>query len=485
MAVPPPKAGDKLVRGGATAGRPGQIVSAANRWRENYDPMRGLHMRRVVELLELGQRGDTAWLQWTFRFIERRNPTLSGLLSRCEAPLAHFDWSIKKKAILPPGVSKAQFARNLNRDNNAAQPVVEPSPEFSTEQLQAMADEQLRTLDDAYNAIDNLRQAILHLHLAFFRGYAHLQKHRNPDGDVYHLEPLDQWCVCRDGLYGNWWWNPDSRCTSAPLQFLGPDFCIGGDKLPLDDFIILESARPIDEIGLVDTVRRALCEKDWDGFLEIYGIPGGVVIMPPNVQPGREGEYEQTAKQVAEGAPGALPYGSDYRPNDHARAVDPFTPRLKNLDEQLILAGTGGMLTMLTEHDSGGNVRGSSQVHDRAFAEIADGRARTIAEIFQKHFDAEVLAKFHPGEPVLVYFDFGAEKEEDIVALCQNVAVLKTAGFETDAGWLSEKSGIPVTVAATAPAAKPEDEDEDDDEEEDDFQNLNPEIRNPESETQI
>src|SRR5262245_2443590 len=111
MVTPAPKPGDVIVRGGSVSGRPGQIVSAANRWRENYNPIRNLTMRRVVELLELGQRGDYAYLQWAYRFCERRNPTLSGLISRCEAPLMGFDWSIKKTTMLPAGADRNKFEK--------------------------------------------------------------------------------------------------------------------------------------------------------------------------------------------------------------------------------------------------------------------------------------------------------------------------------------------------------------------------------------
>jgi phage gp29-like protein len=420
MVAPAPKRSDKLVRAGTTSGRPGQIVSAANRWRENYNPLRHLTMRRVVELLELGQRGDYAYLQWAYKFAEMTNPTLSGLISRCEAPFAGFDWHIKKISTKPPEMDEAQF--------------------------QDKCQKQKETLEAAYNAIDNLIEAILHMHMADFRGYAHLQKHRTGDGDVYHLECLAQWCICRDGLNGNWWWNPDSRSTSAPLQFLGKDFCIGGDNLPLSDFIIRECHRPIDRIGLVDTVRRGLCEKDWDAFIEIYGIPGGVVTMPSNVPQGKESEYEAAAQTVSEGGTGAIPAGSSYTPNDHPRGVDPFTPRLNHLDEALVLAGTGGKLSMLTERSgAGGQTRGSSRVHDKSFGEIADGRARNIAEQFRKQFDAEVLNKYHEGEPHLVYFDFGAEEEEDLSSLCANVLSLKQAGKNTDTQWLAEKTGYILT----------------------------------------
>jgi phage gp29-like protein len=182
-----------------------------------------------------------------------------------------------------------------------------------------------------------------------------------------------------------------------------------------------------------------LCEKDWDGFIEIYGIPGGVVIMPAEVPQGKESEYEQAAKNIAEGGNGALPNGSDYKPNDGARNVDPFTPRISHLDESLVLAGTGGKLAMLTEKSAGS--RGNSKVHDKTFGEIANGRAKACAECFIKQFDSEILGKECPGQPVCVYFDFGAEEEEDIDSLCANVAALKTAGKNVSTDFVAEATG--------------------------------------------
>ena len=218
MVAPEPKPGDRIGRRGTaatnTTSRLGQIVTAANRWRENYNPARGLTIRRAVELLELGQRGDTAFLQWTFRTIERRYPTLSALITRCEGPMLTFDWEVKIKERLPEAGKGTKGTNGTNGTGG--------NP------LEEMAKRQQATLTAAYEGIDNLKEAIQHLHLAEFRGYAHLQKHRDADGSVYHLEPLNQWCVCRDGLEGNWFWNPDSRSTSAPLQFLGKALHWGG-----------------------------------------------------------------------------------------------------------------------------------------------------------------------------------------------------------------------------------------------------------------
>jgi len=410
MTSPGAKKGQKLTRYGSASGLPGQIVTFANRWRENYNPFRAFAIRKAVELIEAGQRGDYALLQWTYRRLERAYPTLSGLISRCEAPLLNFKWDIKIKGILPKGFTDAE------------------------------AEAQQQTLRSAYGAVDNLTDAIRHLHMAEFREYSHLQKHRSGDGEVYHLEPLDQWMICRDGIYGDWFWNPDSRFTSQPAITCGESNRIGGDALPLEDFIIRAIPRPINEIALVIFARWALVAKNWDAFIEIYGVPGGVIEMPQNVPPDKEAQYEQSAKLVAEGGVGAIPNGSKYFPNDGPRGTDPFTPRIKTLDEDLVLAGTGGKMGMLNASTGlgGGN---QSKTHDEVFQEIAQSRAAAISETFQRQFDAEVLEREHPGEPALVYFDLSPSEDVDVDGLVKNVVSLAGAGWKADEGWLKEQTG--------------------------------------------
>lgn len=413
---PAPLKGQKLVRSGAAAGQPGQIVSFANRWRENYNPFRAFAIRKAVEWLEMGQRGDYAMLQWTYRKLERSYPTLSALISRCEAPLLNYKWDIKIVSQPPQGATKA------------------------------MAGAQQQTLRAAYEGIDDLKNAIRHLHMAEFREYAHIQKHRTNDGEIYHLECLDQWLVCRDGLYGDWFWNPDSKFTTAPAISLGEDNRIGGNMLPREDFIIRQVARPINEIALIAFTRWSLCNKNWDAFIEIYGVPSGVVEMPQNVPADKEKEYEAAARQIAEGGSGAIPNGAKYTPNQGPRDTDPFTPRIKQIDEDLILAGTGGKMGMLNASQglSGG---GQSKTHDDVFREIAEARSSAISECFQREIDAEVLSREHAGEPALVYFELAPREDNDVDGLVKNVSVLATAGFQADPDWLCEQTGYELTAA--------------------------------------
>ena len=377
-----------------------RLVRGTNRWREWYNPLRGLTVARSVSLLEAGQRGEFADLQWLFRLVEKRNATHRALIIRRRAALQKLDWDIKTVAELPPGATQAQ------------------------------ADAQKQTLRAAYDALDNLRGAIAFLALAEFRGFSHLQKQRSPDGDVMHLEPLDQWTWVRDGLYGPWAYNKDSRQVTFDV--------LKGQVIDPAGFIIRECDMPIDEIGLFCYLRKNLSQKDWDAFIEIYGIPSGVVVMPGNIQQGKEKDYEDAASRIASGGSGALPAGSDYKPNDQPRGINPFRDHIRYQDEELVLAGTGGKLTMLTESGSGTLAGGA---HEDTFDDIAEGEAAEINEVFQAQFDADILAREHSGEPALAYFHLRPRDEADVKEEADNTLTLAQAGYQRDAAELSEKTG--------------------------------------------
>jgi hypothetical protein len=80
-----------------------------------------------------------------------------------------------------------------------------------------------------------------------------------------------------------------------------------------------------------------------------------------------------------------LPNGSDVKFPSETRGNQPFLERLSRLDEELVLAGTGGKLTMLAESGSG-TLAGNAQAD--GFADIAAAEALEISEVFQKQFDA-------------------------------------------------------------------------------------------------
>lgn len=369
------------------------LVRRANRWRENYNPLRGLILSRVVALLEEGERGQYADLQWLYRFIEKRDPILRAIIKRRRAALQKLDWEIKVVSELPPGATEA------------------------------MAEKQKETLRAAYDFIDNLREAIAFLATAEFRGYAHVQKHY-ADGGVRHLECLPQWNWVRDGLNGSWFYNADAQNVTA-------EYLAGKEEAIIDprDFIMREEEMPINEIAAIAFVRKGLSQKDWDAFVEIFGIPGCIVIGPPNVPTEKEDDYQSAAESVAEGASGYLPNGSDAKFPGEVRGQNPFKEHLDQQNSDLVIAGTGGKLTMLNEATGLGS--GNASAHDDAFDDLAIEEASVISEIFQKQFDAEILAEQHAGEPTLVYFEICAKDQADITEMANNYGVGVRAGVVT------------------------------------------------------
>lgn len=216
-----------------------------------------------------------------------------------------------------------------------------------------------------------------------------------------------------------------------------------GSQINPGDFVIREVADPIDVIGLKHYVYSGLGIKDWAGFIEIYGIPGGVVIMPPTMPAGKETDYETRATRIAGGGCGALPYGSDYKSNDSPRTSQPFGDYLRWWEEKLVLAGTGGKLTMLSESGTGTLAGGA---HQDTFDAIAAAEAGEITEIFQRQFDQVEINRLFPGQPVLAYFELAAQMKTRVSQIVDHAAKLAQAGYQLDAQELSEKTGYKLQV---------------------------------------
>lgn len=397
-----------------TAATPGQLAARANKWRDQFNPLRGISVQRAVSLCEAFNRGEMADLQWTYFAIEQADPDLFTICERRTSALTEMDFDI---SVVAGRKRRADFDETLAQEQQAA-------------------------LREAYDRLDNLYAAVAHLSSAVFRGFAHLEKQRDGGGDVTHLEIGDQWNMVRDGLRGAWKYNPEARaCSFASL----PE----SNRLDPDNFIIREVGRHVNHIALKKFVRTALGEKDWTAFLEIYGIPSGVVIMPPNIPTGKETEYETAAGRIAEGGNGALPNGSDYKANDAPRGIDPFNPFLRYFTEKLVMAGTGGLLTVLTQSGSG-TLAGSA--HTEAFKTLARGDARAVNEIFQRNFDKEIIEAAFPGKPVLAYFELAFNSEPSVTEIVDHAQKLSAAGYLVDAAELSEKTRYTITVKSLPPA---------------------------------
>jgi phage gp29-like protein len=393
-----------------------QLVRSANRWRDNYNPLRSLVLSRVVSFLEAGERGEFADLQWLYRMIERRYPVLRALIKRRRAALQKLEYKVKIMETLPPGADEA------------------------------LAEQQRAWLQSRYDLIANLRDAIKQLALAEFRGFTILAKHTfdgGPnDGAVCELHWLPQWNIVRDGTNGDWFWNPGAQAVSAVT--LGAD-----RRIDPETVLIRECDMPVNEIAVIAFVRSNLCKKDWIAFCELFGIARAIVIMPPGEPPaGKESEYRAAAESVSEGASGALPNGADAKfPSAGVRGSHPFKEFIDAEKEDVVLAGTGGKLTMLNEATGIGGSQG--EVHDDAFDDIAQDEAIEISEIFQRQFDEAELERQFPGQPRCVYFEICAKEEEERTSVITNAKTLKDAGWKMETEQLEELTGYELEEVET------------------------------------
>lgn len=415
-AVPAIRNAEKVARAASTAPSTGSITSQVarlNKWRDQYNPLRGITLARAVTLIECYRRGEMADLQWAYSFAEEADEDLFALVERRTSSIGEMDWNIKA------------IPKNKRRDD------------FD----QALADDQAAALRESYERIDNLQDAIEHMAMASFRGFAHAEKQSlkpESNGAVDHLEVVDQWNLVRDGYRGAWKYNPDAR----PTTYAG----LTGEPLPMERFIYRERPRHINRIGLIKLLRTALGVKDWVAFIEIYGIPSGIVIMPANVRTEDAPAYREDSRRISEGGSGALPAGSNYIPNDQPRGVNPFSAYLDYLTQKLVLVGTGGLLTMLTQSGSG-TLAGSA--HTDTFKTLAKSEARKISQSFNRGLDADILNQNFPGKPHLAYWELAAQEETETSEIVEEVLKLSQAGYQADPGEVGEKTGYTLTVKPT------------------------------------
>lgn len=390
-----------------------RTLQTVSRWRSQYNPLRGLTFQRAVSLLEEGERGAYADLQWTYRFIEKRDAVLRALVELRTSAIKKLDWDIK----------------TVDCGDDAAK--------------QATAEKQAAALRLAYERIGNLKEAVAFLALAQFRGYAHLEKvyaGDNPAAGVVALQPVPQWHWCRDTLYGPWLYNAEAASTNR------------GTPIEERHFIIREVERPINEIGFLCFLRKNLSQKDWDGFVETYGIPPLFAEMPPSIPPNKEAEYQAMAEAVVGDMRGTLPSGAKIQTVDAgARGTNPFRDHLTYQNEDVVLAGTSGKLTMLSSPTGIGG--GATDAHQDTFDSLAQAEAGDISELFQKQFDRLVLdASGFAGQIALAYFEIAAEDKTDIGQVLDHAVKASQAGYRIDPAELSEKTGYKLIAA---PAAQP------------------------------
>ncbi|MEI6168026.1 MAG: DUF935 family protein [bacterium] len=379
-------------------------------WRDKYNPLRGLSLPKLVSLLEAGERGTYADLQWFYHYMERSDAMIYAVIQRRRAALLACDWDIR---LCPPEAGEARIQKSVSRIQKKTGD-------------QILAEEQAAFLREAYDRVENFRDAVAFLFSGFFRGYAHLEKHFAPSGMVTRLEPVEQWFWVRDGIFGTWEYNQNARSGAAR-----------GVVVDFENFLVFESV-PLNRMLAVLYLRKNLSQKDWDSFLEVYGIPSIFLVGPPNTPETKEAEYHKVAQEIMSDGRGYLPYGSDVKFVNGGGNKPPFLEHIDYIDRQITLAATGGLLTMLAESGSG-TLAGNA--HSDTFLQIARGDAALLSGLFQEQFDTPLMREYFPDQPILAYFEFAPPAADEVSRVVKDAVELAKAGVRMDLGELSEKTG--------------------------------------------
>ena len=236
---------------------PHHLINTMRRWREAYNPMRGLTLERCVRHLEEYQQGIMANVQWLFDHIEGQDATLLTVIENLDSAIGEIDWDIAQ----------------VSPDSRRFDPI--------------LAAEQEACLRSAYENIENLSEAISHLVMARFRGFAHLAPWCRLEGrldTLYRLHPLHQWNMVRQGLSGPWAYNP----SADPIDYAQtrPDY-----RLTPNDALVRERPRYVNRLALIKYIRATTAEKDWDAYVEIYGIPACYIVLPQTIPTDSEGRF--------------------------------------------------------------------------------------------------------------------------------------------------------------------------------------------------
>ncbi len=325
-----------------------------NQWREFYNPLRGITLERIVGLIEQGEHGALADVQWFYQAMERSDALITTVIQRRRAALMSCNWDVV------------------------------PEEKATDPQL---AQEQSQFLRDEYDKVENLREAVAFLALATFRGYSHVEKNYGADGSTVRLEPVEQWFWVREGMFGPWQYNRTARPGVTE-----------GEDVSLENFVILDAPVALDRILSVQYFHRNVCMRDWAAYLDVYGIPSAFIVGPPNVTADKEAAYLAIAEALIKDGRGYLPNGTDVKFVTGGMAgKPPFRDQLDYLDKQITLLGTGGLLTMLTESGSGTLAGGA---HSEAFKQVAASDAAMVTEVLQRDFDKPLLDKAFPEWPV-------------------------------------------------------------------------------------
>ena len=383
-----------------------RLRAAYNAWLERTNPLAGLSVHRARSLYDAARAYGSPRLQYTYDEIELTDPVLLTCTERRASAIAGMGWKFRARA-----ASDATLAQ-----------------------------EQRDALQTFANDIENLTEALEHLDLAFFRGFAHVQPIW--DGEkVQHITLLKSWNFLRDPD-GTWYWNPECRETPRGLAAIGPDARL----------VTVTRRRAIDYPALSIHIRHALGEHDWGRFVERYGIPPADITMAPNATEADRPKYENTADAAKDGRNIVLPNGASVTRAGDTRGVNPFLDFCEYQAKQILILATGGTLATLAEGDTG-TLAGNAQ--ENVWKQIVARDGGVISDALNRALFRPFLAMAFPNRPTCVDFELGADKTPSAEEVFDLAAKARNAGYLIAQDELEEASGYTLEKDAQQPQNAP------------------------------
>lgn len=390
---------------------PASFVGAAlgddvqDKWLSNQPVLEWLDVQTAVACMAETLRGAYARTQWTYELLEQSDALLAACVKRRRAALSNVPWDIRLKDDVP-------------------------------DELSNLADRQLAVVQDFYNGLAGLKRSILALGSAEFRGYKILQKTVNARGDLC-LEETDNWNWVRDGYRGVWGWNPRGQFGLT-----------SGDAVPVDrsSLIIRTCSLPIDHVAIFIVLGAKNTMAQWRVYNGTYGVPVIMLYMPDGISPEDREKFIEVGRRITSSGKGVLPAGSkaDILACT-ANSFDSFDRLLTREDRNLILATTGGQLTMLAESGSGTLAGGA---HQTAFDQLAAMEAAEIADILNDDLTTDILDEYFPGDDHLVRLAMEQQDKDGGQKSIADIVSLSGAGYRVSPETVQEKTGYEVQEGA-------------------------------------
>lgn len=379
-------------------------------WLQRFNPLAGATLETVAGYIDEAEEGRFANLAWFARKLVRRDETIRACMRRISSTVMKLDWQVKVMTTLPKGVTPQQ------------------------------AEAQQKRLQQRYEQVENLKGAYAFSAQGDFWGFAHLEKHYGPDGWVTRLQPVPAWHWMRHGIYGPWSYN--AKGSMWPRDAV---------EIDAAHFVSREIDDPWIEIACIHGLRKNQGDRDWDGFMARYGIPNTFFEAPVGASDDDMKDYQAMASDLAADGTGTLPNGAKPHVFETSQTGEVFDGKIKRHDSAIVLAATGGLLTMLTESGSGTLAGGA---HAETWRELVSGIASDVAESFQGSLDKAWLAEDFPGQPVAAYFDLDfPEEKKDRKGVVETLNGLKRAGYRVKREWVEEESGVPLEDGEITPPA--------------------------------